>query len=38
MSKVREALNTPKTLTQITKIIEATFICVLCLVLVEILF
>lgn len=38
MSKIREALTTPKTLTQIIKILEATFVCMLCLVLVEILF
>lgn len=38
MSKIREALTTPKTLTQIIKILEATFVCMLCLVFVEILF
>jgi hypothetical protein len=38
MSKIREALNTPKTLTQIIKILEAAFICVLCLEVVEVLF
>ena len=38
MSKIREALTTPKTLTQITKILEAALLCMLCLVFVEILF
>ena len=38
MSKIREALTIPKTLAQITKILEAIFTCMLCLVFVEILF